>query len=175
MTEQRPKIEQRIWQQIVYALTMLAVALVQTSLAPTIWRFRIDWVLLVVVGWLLLRGLIAGLTLAIYGGLALDLLGSLAVGSHLLGLLLAVAAVALITEPLDREQPLLMIACLLGAALLYNVTLATILVATGKALPLASHALVVILPVALLDAIVGVPTLALLRRVRQRHQTIVEA
>ena len=55
MNEARPKIEERILRQVLWALLMLGVALFQTALAPSIWRFRVDWVLLIVVGWTLLR------------------------------------------------------------------------------------------------------------------------
>ena len=102
-------------------LGLVGLALFDTSLAPTIWRFRVDWVLIVAVGWTLLYGLLPGLRIALYGGVALDLLGSHLLGTHLLGLVLCVLLVALVAEPLDREGQLLTIMMLLGAALLYGI------------------------------------------------------
>jgi rod shape-determining protein MreD len=170
MVESRPKIEQRVLRQLAMLSLMLIVALIETSFAPTLWRFRANWVLLIVVGWTLLRGFGPGLNLAIYGGLALDLLGVLPVGSHLLALLLCVLAVAVLAEPLDREQPLLMIAALLGAALLYGATLALVLRFTGNELPWMTYLLVAAVPTALVDTISAVPTFALLRRLHRQGQ-----
>lgn len=170
MHEQRPKIEQRILRQVGLAGLLLGVALLQTALAPTLWRFRVDWVLLITVSWTLLHGLFPGLRWAIYGGIALDLLGAMPIGSHLLALLLSVCIVALITEPLDRNQPLLILAVLLGAALIYGVTLTLILHSIGQAIPWARYPLVVIVPTAIIDTIIAIPVFGLIRRFEQRGQ-----
>ncbi|PLS78946.1 MAG: hypothetical protein CYG59_15795 [Chloroflexi bacterium] len=170
MHEQRPKIEQRALRQLGLAGLLLSSALLQTALAPTLWRFRVDWVLLIVLSWTLLRGLLPGLRWAIYGGLSLDLLGALPVGSHLLALLLCVCGVALVTEPLDRSQPLLVLAVMLGGALLYRVTLTLILYGVGQTIPWAQYPLVVIVPTALLDTIIAIPVWGLIRRFEQRGQ-----
>ena len=77
MRDYRPKIEQRILHQVLRALLLLSLALFQTSLAPTFWRFRVDWVLLAVVGWVLfgnpeiLRGHTVGILMGIASGAAM--------------------------------------------------------------------------------------------------------
>ncbi|HEX6287803.1 MAG TPA: rod shape-determining protein MreD [Herpetosiphonaceae bacterium] len=175
MGDYRPKIEQRILRQILRALMLLCVALLQTALAPTFWRFRADWVLIAVIGWTLLRGLIPGVRWAIYGGLSLDLLGTLPIGSHLLALLFCVVVVAVVVEPLDREQPLLLIGAMLGASLLYGFTLALLLPLTNFNVPWQHYPLVEIVPTAIVNTIVAIPTFALLRRLHRRGQPTIEA
>jgi rod shape-determining protein MreD len=175
MGDYRPKIEQRILRQIMRALMLLSLALVQTSLAPTFWRFRADWVLIVVIGWTILRGLIPGVRWAIYGGLSLDLLGVMPVGSHLLALLLCVTGVALVIEPLDREQPLLLIGAILAASLLYGAILALLHSVSSNDLPWRSYLLVAIVPTAIINTILAIPTFALMRRMYRRGQPTVEA
>ncbi len=172
MHEQRPKIEQRLLRQIGLACLLLGSALLQTALAPTLWRFKVDWVLLIVLSWTLLRGLLPGLRWALYGGLSLDLLGSLPLGSHLLALLLCVCVVALVSEPLDRNQPLLVLAVMLGGALLYRLTLTLVLQGVGQTIPWRHYPLVVIVPTAIIDTIVAIPVWGLIRRFEQRGQPV---
>lgn len=175
MGDLKPKIEQRILHQVLRALMLLSVALLQSSLAPTLWRFRIDWVLLLVVGWTLLKGFVPGLRWAIYGGLSLDFLGTMPVGSHLLALVLCVCAVALLAEPLDRDQPLLVQLCLLAAALIYGLALAAVLWATSDGAAPRDYLLVVVLPTALINTIAAIPTYAVLRRLARLGQPLVQA
>lgn len=175
MSDRKPKIEQRIVHQFGRAVLLFCVALLQTSLAPTVWRFRADWVLIFVICWALLRGLVPGLRWAIYGGLALDILGILPLGTHLLALLLCVLLLVALTEPLDREQPLLMMACVLGTSLLYNATLAFVQSIMVGPLPWSSYMLLVVVPTTLLNTIVAVPVFALLRRVDRRGRPFIEA
>lgn len=157
------------------ALMLLSLALAQTALAPTFWRFRADWVLIAVIGWTILRGLIPGVRWAIYGGLSLDLVGTMHVGSHLLALLICVIGVALVVEPLDREQPLLVIAAMLAASVLYGSILAVLLMSQDFGVPWRYYALVEIFPTAIINTILAIPTFALLRRLYKRGQPTVEA
>lgn len=157
------------------ALMLLSLALAQTALAPTFWRFRADWVLIAVIGWTILRGLIPGVRWALYGGLSLDLLGVMPVGSHLLALLICVIGVALVTEPLDREQPLLVIVAILAASVLYGSILALLLTAQDFNVPWRYYTLIEIFPTAIINTILAIPTFALLRRLYKRGQPTVEA
>ncbi|HEY0603194.1 MAG TPA: rod shape-determining protein MreD [Herpetosiphonaceae bacterium] len=175
MGDYRPKIEQRIARQMLRALMLLSLALAQTALAPTFWRFRADWVLIAVIGWTILRGLIPGVRWALYGGLSLDLLGVMPVGSHLLALLICVIGVALVTEPLDREQPLLVIVAILAASVLYGSILALLLTAQDFNVPWRYYTLIEIFPTAIINTILAIPTFALLRRLYKRGQPTVEA
>ncbi len=151
-------------------MLLLTLALFETSLAPTLWRFRVDWVLVLTLGWTLLYGLLPGVRIAIYGGLALDLLGSNPLGTHLLALLLSVILVALLGEPLDREAPLTTTPLLLAAALLYGLTLTTVLAISDAALPWQRLLLVEVLPTAIINTLVMIPATALLRRWQRRRQ-----
>ena len=65
MGDRRPKIEQRVIKQLARILALLLVALFQTALAPSIWRLRVDWMLIIVIGWALLAGLASGIRWAI--------------------------------------------------------------------------------------------------------------
>jgi len=170
MGDRKPKIEQRILIEIATALLLIGVALLQTSLAPSIYRFRIDWVLLVVVGWTLLHGLVPGLRWAMYGGVALDVLQPLPLGTHLLALLICVIGVAYITEPLDREQPLLVVLVMLGSALAYGTIVTLVMHVTVQAVPWLSFGLTSLLPTALLNAVAGVPVFGLMRRIGRQAQ-----
>ncbi len=171
MTERRLKWEQRILRQVLLALMLLGVALVQTSLAPTLWRFRVDWVLLFVVGWTILRGLLPGVYWALYGGVSLDLLGSMPLGSHLLALLLCVGVIAVLSEPLERDQPMLILATMLLATMLYGFTLMIVLQITSGAVPWHRYPLVVVVPTALINTIWALPAFTLLRRFHSRGQS----
>lgn len=154
---------------------LLSLALAQTALAPTFWRFRADWVLIAVIGWTVLRGLIPGVRWALYGGLSLDLLGVMPVGSHLLALLVCVIGVAVVVEPLDREQPLLVVGAMLAASVLYGGILAVLLMAQDFSVPWRYYALVEIFPTAIINTILAIPTFALLLRLYKRGQPTVEA
>lgn len=170
MSDYRPKIEQRALQHLLQLGFMLAITLLQIALAPTLWRFRADWVLVVVVGWTLLRGLVPGLRWAIYGGLSLDLLSSQAVGSHLIALMICVIGIASLTESLDRDQVALIIACMIGASLVYGVVLLVIQRYTIGPVPWSSLLVFTLLPTALVNAIAVIPTHALLSRFVRRGQ-----
>jgi rod shape-determining protein MreD len=175
MGDRRPKIEQRIATEIIWAVVLMSLALFETSLAPSVWRFRIDWVLLFGISWTLLYGLTSGVRVAFYGGLALDILGSSAVGTHFLALLLCVIAVALVSEPLDRDQTPLVVAAMLGAALLYTAVLVLVLYVEGNDMPWRSYLLVELIPTALINTLVALPIWAILHRLYQRRQPAASA
>lgn len=171
MTERRLKWEQRILRQVLCAFMLLGVALLQTSLAPTFWRFRVDWVLLLVVGWTILQGLLPGVRWALYGGISLDLLGSMPIGSHIVALLLCVAMIAVIVEPLEHDQPMLILAVMLLATMVYGFTLMIILQLSSGPVPWQRYPLVVVVPTALINTIWSLPVFALLRRFHSRGQS----
>ena len=111
---------------------MVALALIQVTLLTTPLGFAAPLVLILVVCRALLGvgaafpdvGLSRALRWALYGGLALDLLAASALGAHALALLLAVLAVALLTRRLRVERPLVPLAAIIVAALIYEATLA---------------------------------------------------
>ena len=71
-------------------------------------------------------------------------------------------------EPLDRDQRLLMPLAMLGAAILYGLTLMIVIYTGGRAMPVQQFLLVVLLPTALINTIAAIPTFALLRTVDRR-------
>ena len=164
MGDYRPKLEQRVVRHLARIALLLLVALVQTALAPSMWGFRIEWMLVAVICWTLLRGLAAGLRRAIPGGLALDILNPLPLGSHLLGLLLAVIAVAVTTDGFPRDNRLIPTVTVLTVSLLYAGTLALIMSATGRPVAWSRYPLTVMVPGTLANGAMALPVYLLLER-----------
>ena len=164
MGDYRPKLEQRLIHQLARFSLLLLIALFQTALGPSLWRFRIDWVLVVVVCWTLLRGLEAGMRWALYGGLALDVLSPLPAGSHLLSLLLVVITVVVTTEGLPRDNRLTPTLAVVGMSLLYSVALALVMASTGRPVAWARYPFTIMVPGALANAAVTLPTYLILER-----------
>jgi rod shape-determining protein MreD len=157
MGDHRPKIEQRIVRELALIGLLLSVALFQTALAPALWHFRIDWVLVAVVSWSLIRGLAAGLRWACYGGIMLDLLSPLPVGAHLCALLVAVTVVAVTTESLPRDNRLVPTASVVLVSLLYALCLGAIMAFTGRPVAWSHYPLTVIVPTALANGAATLP------------------
>jgi rod shape-determining protein MreD len=173
MGDYRPKIEQRVMRQLGRMLLLLLVALFQTALAPSLWSFRVDWVLVVVICWTLLRGLGPGMRWALYGGLALDFMSPLPVGSHLFALLLAVSAVAVMTDALPHDNPFVVTSSVLLVSLLYGAALGMIMSAVGRPVAWQRYPLTIMLPEALANGAATLPAYALLQRfTRTREQPI---
>ena len=143
---------------------LLLVALFQTALAPTLWSLRIDWVLVVVVCWTLLRGLGGGIRWALYGGIALDILSPLPIGTHLLGLTLAAATVATVTDGLGRDSRMLHTASVLLVSLLYALCLALVMGVTGRPVAWSRYPVTVMLPAALANTAATLPVYFFLNR-----------
>ena len=168
MGDRRPKIEQRIIKQLARISALLLVALFQTALAPSIWRLRVDWMLVIVIGWALLAGLASGIRWAIIGGTALDILSPLPIGSHLLALLLAVVIAMALTTGLPREHRLTATVAVIAMSLLYGVVLAAIMSTTGRPIVWERYPWTILLPVALVNGAAAVPTFVVLERIARR-------
>ena len=153
---------------------LLMIALVQTALAPSLWRLRIDWVLVAVVCLTLLRGLAPGLHWALYGGLALGLLSPLPLGSHLLGLGLAATTVSVLTAGFPRDNRLVPTVSVLLVSLLYAGTLALIMSAIGRPVAWARYPVTIIAPGALANAAVALPSYLLLERLNRGERAMIE-
>ncbi len=149
---------------------LLLVALFQTALAPSFWYFRIDWVLVAVVCWTLLRGFAAGMRWALYGGLALDMLSPLPIGSHLLALLVSVTAVAVLIDGFPRDNRVVPTASVLLVSPLYAASLG--LAMTTIHLPVAweRYPVTVILPESLANGAAALPVFLLLDRFHRRSR-----
>ena len=170
MGDYRPKIEQRIAHELLQIGLLLCIALIQMTLAPSLWYFRIDWVLVFVLCMALVRGFSAGLRWALYGGLALDLLSSLPLGSYLLGLVIAVVVVAVITDGFPRDNRLVPTVAVLFVALLYSVTIGLLMSAVGQPIAWGRYPLTIMVPTALADGIVTLPIYLVLRRLTRGPQ-----
>jgi len=170
MGDYRPKIEQRLLHELMLIVGLLGITLFQTALSPTLWSLRIDWVLVVVVCITLLRGFAVGLHWALIGGLALDLLSPLPIGAHLLGLLLAVTVVAVSTDALPRTNRLVPTGAVLLVSLLYTALLGVIMMATGRPVVWAYYPFTIVLPGALANGVVTLPTYQVLEWLRRERR-----
>jgi rod shape-determining protein MreD len=158
------RIEERIVREIGLLLGLLALALAQATLLPTIFGVRPALVLVAVVCCTLVSGLSAGARWAFYGGVALDLCGAAPLGSHALALLLAAMAVYVSLRRLGGEHWLLPILASFGAALLYEAVLALLYTLPIAPLDWGNYAVVALLPSALLAMVPALPVYALLRQ-----------
>lgn len=96
------RVEVRIIVELARIAGMIVLALVQVTLMPVIGGIPVPLVLLWLLCWLLvqieMQGTLArtalALRLALYGGVALDFLTAMALGSHALALMLAILLAA---------------------------------------------------------------------------------
>lgn len=170
MDNHRPKWEKRVVRQLLRAGLLFALALSQTALLPSVWLYRTNLVLVVVVCWTLVRGLEGGARWALYGGLALGILSPLPAGAHLLGLALVVLVVAVLTEEFPRDNLLLLTLCIVGGSVLHGLILAGAMQLAGRPINWRLYPFTVILPEALLNALVALPLYGILQRLWQRDR-----
>ncbi len=170
MGDYRPKIEQRLLRQLGRMSALLLLALVQTALMPALWSFRIDLVLVVVVGWTLLQGLGAGLRWALYGGIALGLLSPLPMGTHLLALLCATTAIAVLTDAFPHDNRLVPTASVICASLLYTAIVGAIMSMAGRPVAWNAYPVTVMVPAALANGAAAIPVSLVLGRWSSRGQ-----
>jgi rod shape-determining protein MreD len=170
MGDYRPKIEYRAVRQLGHLALLLSIALFQTALAPSLWSLRIDWVLVVVICWTLLYGFAAGVRWALYGGLALDLLSPLPIGSHLLALLVAVTAVAVLSDGFPRDNRLVPTGSVLLGSLLYATSLGLVMTGTHRPVAWERYPLTIILPEVLANGAAALPVFLLLDRFSRRNR-----
>ncbi len=149
---------------------LLLVALFQNALAPSLWYFRIDWVLVAVVCWTLLRDYATGMRWALYGGLALDLLSPLPIGAHLLALLVSVTAVAVLTDIFPRDNRIIPTASVLLVSLLYAVCLGLVMSMSHRPIAWDRYPVTIILPEALANGAAALPVFLLLDRFNGRNR-----
>ena len=168
MGDYRLKIEQRVLRELLRMGAMVTVALFQTALAPPLWQFRIDWVLVVVVVLALLRNLASGLHWAVYGGLAIDFLSPLPVGTHLLALVLAVTLATVATEAIQRDNLAVPTVAMIVVSLLYTGISGVVMTLIGLPILWERYPLTIMLPTALVNGMVALPVYLLFERVQRR-------
>jgi rod shape-determining protein MreD len=110
--------------------------------------------LLVVVAWSLLRGAREGIVWGFLGGLTLDFLSGLPLGTCALTLTLTAQLASLGQLTIYRTSPLFPSGLALGAAIVHDCLLMGVLSLTGYALAWADLLLHIVLPSALLAALV---------------------
>ena len=165
------RVEVRIVIEVARIAGMIVLALVQVTLMPVIGGIPVPLVLLGLLCWLLVRiemqGTLArttlALRLALYGGVALDFLTAMALGSHALALMLAILLAASVCGRLRVEMLVLAIPALAGATLVYEVVLALIYHSTTTALEWQPYAIAVLAPAIGLAVLVGMPLYLMLR------------
>ncbi len=165
---------------MVYVLPVIMVllALLQATLLPVVpaLEVRPDLVLLVVLAWTMVRGYGEGAVGAFVGGIALDALSSLPLGSHALVLLLAVLPLGWLAEPKYRGNLLYPIVAAFLTTMLYSVLLLTLSQLLGQSPAWGAVLWRVALPLGLVEAVL-IPLVYWLldfldRRLRRRALTI---
>ena len=133
---------------------LLLLALLQVTVMPQIplLGVRPDVVLLLLLAWVMVRGLREGVILAFIGGIALDLFSSLPLGSHALALLLTIVAVGLLAAPLHRGNVVFPVAGAFAATVLYNLLLLTFSQLLGEEVAWLASLGRIVLPLALIEA-----------------------
>lgn len=175
--DQPRRLEERFFRELLLALSMGIVALLQVSLLPAPVGFPPALLLVVVVcrvlvGWRLPRpdlALSGAVRWAFYGGLALDIFATTPLGLHALALTLATTVIAALTRRLQVEGPMLVLAAMLLAALVYELVLAgvgnsDVLLADWQA-----YLIVVMLPSLLMALVLALPTFMIMRWVSRRQ------
>jgi rod shape-determining protein MreD len=170
MGDNRLKIEQRILREVLRMCAMLGVALLQTALAPALWQFRIDWVLVVAVTLALARNFASGLRCAAYGGVALDILSPLPFGTHLLGLVVAVTLATVGSEAIRRENLLVPTVAMLLVSLVYAAIAGAVMTATGLPVNWGRYPLTIMVPTALVNGIAALPAYLLFERFQRKNR-----
>lgn len=159
---QRRRVEEQIAREVLLALLLLGVALVQTALLPRPLAAAPNLMLLLTVCYALAAGPARGARWAFYGGLALDLCASTALGTHALALL-AAALATLLLGWLSRGNWLLPLLGALLGTLAYHATLALLASALVAPVDPRAYALVAALPDGAGTLVAALPAYMLMR------------
>lgn len=164
------RIEERLARESGLILILLLLALIQVTLLTAPTGFCIPLLLVLAIGRSLVgagtaepvRGLMRGLWWAFYGGIALDLLGSMPFGSHTIAHLVAVFVVGLVARRFVVERPLVSLLSVACGTLIYEAMLWLLVLPPDSDWQV--YVRVVMLPSLLLALIPTLPTVALLHR-----------
>jgi rod shape-determining protein MreD len=134
---------------------LVVVALVQATVIPhlTIWGVYPDLPLLVVVSWSLLRGAREGMVWGFIAGVAVDLFSGAPFGAATLGLLAASLFTGLGQATVYRAHVALPLLVMFLATIVYDLVFLLILRVSGEAVDWLPALLRVILPSAVLNAL----------------------
>jgi len=152
---------------LIAGLLLLPAALLQVTLAPRLELFGAfpNFVLLVVVGWTLVRGAGVGIRWAIVGGLLLDLLAPGPLGVHALALAVAAYGTGFLKRSFEPDPFFLPSASAALATVAYNLVLVALSEALGRPVALLPVLQAWVAPSALYGAVLLPPLLLLLRRI----------
>ncbi|HWQ12928.1 MAG TPA: hypothetical protein VNL77_09010 [Roseiflexaceae bacterium] len=172
---QRRRVEEHLARELLLALALLGVALVQTALLPRPLSVAPNLLLLLTVCHALIAGPAPAARWAFYGGVGLDLCAATALGTHALALLAAALATMLLGR-LSRGNWLLPLLGAVAGALAYHAALA--LVASLLVAPVAPRAylLAAAVPDTLATLVPALPVYMLMRWAagRQRGEVPVD-
>ena len=160
MDYRRRRLSEHVWDNLWLCLVAAATVLIQTQLLPSIFAARINLLLVAVVVWALLRADSRAALMAFYGGLTLDLLGSLTLGVHAFALLLVVGLAYPAAERLPAENWLLVLLLVGLGTMCYQ---ALMLLATSDLQTWQSWATFVLAPALIVNLVVALPQFLVLR------------
>jgi cell shape-determining protein MreD len=168
----RRRLEERVAREVLLALAMLGIALVQTALLPRPLQIPLNLLLLLTVCQALLVGPSGAARWAFYGGLSLDLCANQPLGSHALALLAALLLADLPLVRLSRDNWLLPLLGTLLGLLAYHGVLLLLLALLVAPVDLRLYAVTALLPDAVCILIPALPCYLLMRWLRSRRNEV---
>jgi rod shape-determining protein MreD len=169
-SSQPRRIEERIAREVVLALGLLGVALLQATLLPHPLGVVPNLLLLLVVCQTLIAGPANAARWAFYGGLSLDLCADSTLGTHALALLAAALVTALTLVRMSRANWLLPLAGATLGALAYHAVLALIVALLVAPIGPRLYLLIVVLPGTLAVLIPALPLFLAMRWLKERQR-----
>ncbi len=113
--------------------------------------------MIMVTSWTLIRDVDDGVVWALLGGLFLDLMSLAPFGTHIFALTIVVAIAGLSSAILPNYRGLLAVAVIPLASILYHLSANLILVIFGAPGEWPATVALIVIPAALIDAVVGLP------------------
>ena len=151
------RLEERLVREVVLALCLILVAIIQVALLPRPLGIAPNLLLLLAICQSLIAGPARAARWAFYGGLALDVCAGSLLGTHALALLIAVMLASLPLVRFSRENWLLpLCGALLGAIGYYTTLVVLTALFDGRISPL-NYIVVAVLPDTLLTLIPALP------------------
>jgi rod shape-determining protein MreD len=175
--EQPRRLEERLFREVVLAISLATVAMIQVTLLPAPVGFPPALLLVIIVcrvllGWRLPQpnnAVTRAIRWAFYGGLALDVLAATPLGVHALALTLAATVVAGLTRRFSVDGPLLVLTTMVPAVVIYELVLLFHFWITSTFTEWRTYLIVVLLPSLLMALILTLPTFWLMQWTAQRR------
>ena len=164
------RIEERFVREIILALVLFGVVMVQTTVLPRPLEIAPNIMLMLVICRALVSGLPNAARWAFYGGLSLDICAGSTLGTHALALLAAVICAGLPLTRLHRENWLLPLVGVVLGSLAYHTVLALLTALLVAPISPRVYALVVVLPATILVLVPALPLFLSMRWLEQRRR-----